>query len=142
MHSGLNGVEENEMSRFAKKLIEENTFEIPQNKLTEKYTNVEEQSRIPLPATSKDNLHYYKVPADPEYFPKRNVKAQENFTVQEITCEDYVKHALDCSKCRLMLMKSFNIEQDRLHNEEMMEVASYVLFGIFVLFLIDALKKK
>ena len=37
-------------------------------------------------------------------------------------------------------MKQLGIETDRIRNEEIMEIISYILFGLFILILIDYLK--
>jgi hypothetical protein len=60
----------------------------------------------------------------------------------DMECDQYMKHILECSKCKAIAMKQLGIESDRFRNEEMMEVASYIIFGLFILLLIDSLKGK
>jgi hypothetical protein len=60
----------------------------------------------------------------------------------DMECDQYIKHILECSKCKSTAMKQLGIESDRFRNEEMMEVASYIIFGLFILLLIDSLKGK
>ncbi len=60
---------------------------------------------------------------------------------KENNCEDIMSHVLNCYKCREGLFRYLNIDNDRVRQEEMMEIISYILFGIFVLFLVEHLKK-
>ena len=53
----------------------------------------------------------------------------------------YIKHVMDCPICKERLLKQFNIETERIKNEQIMEMISYVMFGVFVLILLDNLKK-
>ena len=64
----------------------------------------------------------------------------EKFTDEEIpmNCDRYVKHVIECNRCKMMAMKTFGIETDRIRNEEIMELISYILFGLFILMLIDS----
>jgi hypothetical protein len=39
-------------------------------------------------------------------------------------------------------MKQWNIDNNRIQNEEIMELVTYIVFGIFILLLIDILKNK
>lgn len=124
----------------------------------------------PIKVIPKDNIRYYNIPASNEYlqmnknhlkdiniqtnsntstktFQQKNIEHFDGQTpvVQEstnLTCDDYLKHTLECSKCKSILMKQFNLEYDRLRNEEIMEVLSYMIFGLFILLLIDNLSKK
>lgn len=57
-------------------------------------------------------------------------------------CDQYIKHVLECSKCKAIAIKQLGVESDRFRNEEMMEVASYIIFGLFILLLIDSLKSR
>ena len=58
----------------------------------------------------------------------------------EPECDLYVKHILECNKCKSVAMKQLGIESDKVRNEEIMEVVSYIVFGLFILLLIDSLK--
>ena len=60
----------------------------------------------------------------------------------EPACDSYVKHILECSRCKSIAIKQLGIENDRIRNEEIMEVISYIIFGLFILLLIDSLKEK
>ncbi len=56
-------------------------------------------------------------------------------------CDKHINHVINCTKCKSMISKQLGLDNDRLRNEELMEVFSYIVFGVFVLLLIDALKK-
>lgn len=56
-------------------------------------------------------------------------------------CDNHVNHILKCTRCREQILKHFNLEQDKMRNEEIMEIMSYIIFGIFILLLIEALRK-
>jgi hypothetical protein len=57
-------------------------------------------------------------------------------------CENYIKHILSCSKCQGIMRKQLNTDNERLRNEELMELFSYILLGIFVLLFIDNIRYK
>lgn len=50
---------------------------------------------------------------------------------------EYTKHILSCASCKQVLIKQFNIDNDRIKNEEIMELISFIMFGIFILILLD-----
>jgi len=56
-------------------------------------------------------------------------------------CNLYMKHITECSKCKKIILKQFGIESDRIRNEEILELISYIIFGLFILLLIDYLKR-
>lgn len=56
-------------------------------------------------------------------------------------CEYVMDHVSKCDKCYKMTLKQMTFENDRIQKEELMELASYIAFGIFVLLLVDYLKK-
>jgi len=64
-----------------------------------------------------------------------------NNTSENYGCEYVMDHVSKCDKCYKMLIKQLTLESDRIQREELMELASYVAFGIFVLLLVDYLKK-
>jgi hypothetical protein len=114
---------------------------------------------------SQNNLSYYNLPI--KAIQKENMKMQnviiksngvekfeeEKPKVQQVSknesdavkcadgdCDQYIKHILECSKCKTIAIKQLGIDNDRFRNEEMMELASYIIFGLFILLLIDSLK--
>lgn len=74
----------------------------------------------------------------------RDLHTQEEFgntNTSEITHEDYIKHINNCPSCKQILLKQFNIETERIKNDEIMELISYIIFGIFLFILLESLKK-
>ena len=59
-----------------------------------------------------------------------------------LECDLYIKHILECEDCKKRVIKQFNLDVDKQKNEEIMEIISYMIFGIFVLLLIDNVKQK
>jgi hypothetical protein len=55
--------------------------------------------------------------------------------------ETYTKHILECEQCKEVLLKQFNIETDRIRNQEILELITFLIFGLFILLLLDGLKK-
>jgi len=133
------------------------------------YTQTNELSEISFNKHGEqNNLSYYNLPIPnsiPNSIPnlQQNLKEQmvipnlqqnlkEQMVIQKIEkfedvkgcsepeCELYVKHILECNKCKSVAMKQLGIESDRIRNEEIMEVVSYIVFGLFILLLIDSLK--
>jgi exonuclease VII small subunit len=104
---------------------------------------------LPIKAIQKQNTKQHNVTIESkniEQFEEENPKAQvsknESDTVKCIDgdCDQYIKHVLECSKCKTIAIKQLGIDNDRFRNEEMMELASYIIFGLFILLLIDSLK--
>lgn len=59
----------------------------------------------------------------------------------KVDCDSHINHVIGCTKCTQTLLKQFNIESERLRNEEFMELFSYMIFGVFMLLLMDRLRK-
>lgn len=113
---------------------------------------------------NQDNLSYYNLPLKQilkqnknpdstiekiksiegfeEETPKVQVSKnnQESVRCTDVDCDQYIKHVLECSKCKAIAIKQLGVDNDRFRNEEMMELASYIIFGLFILLLIDSLK--
>lgn len=94
---------------------------------------------------NKDNLKFYNLPYNvEEHKPKpqeQNKKIIETFE-DEDNHSKYILHVLECKSCKESLMKQLNILDDKIKMEGYMELASYIIFGIFILLLIDSLNKK
>lgn len=105
----------------------------------------EQKSKI---ETFQDNQRYYNTPLPKATIPVNNNKTYpERFEDQsskptEDNHLEYTKHILECPKCKDLLMKQFGLENERIHNEEIMELVSFVIFGLFILLLIDTYAKK
>lgn len=87
--------------------------------------------------TFQNNQKFYNIPI-PSLPESQSEEKFDNATMSHL---DYTKHILECPSCKQVLMKQFNIETDRLKNEEIMELISFIMFGIFILLLLDSLKK-
>lgn len=128
--------DDNEMKGFAKSLLESDPefskIATTQTKLLEQYKNLQENS--------KDNLKFYNLPYIQQ---QKLIETFENAKKDScsVDCEQYVKHIMECSKCKGIVLKQLNIESDRMKNEEMMELFSYIVFGAFILILLDVMKK-
>jgi hypothetical protein len=121
-------------------------------------TPLQELSEISFNKQSEqNNLSYYNLPIkdslfsighkEPTDLKEQVVNKIEKFedvkdkkTCSEPECDLYVKHILECNKCKSVAMKQLGIESDKVRNEEIMEVVSYIVFGLFILLLIDSLK--
>ena len=84
------------------------------------------KSRQPVIETFQDNL------------PPTSTKESSSSS----SCDLYIKHVMECNKCRNMFVKQWNLDSDRIRNEEIMEIVTYVIFGIVLLLLFDTIKNK
>ena len=57
-------------------------------------------------------------------------------------CNLYMKHIMECNKCRNMIVKQWNLDNDRIRNEEIMEIITYIIFGIVLLLLFETIKNR
>lgn len=77
-----------------------------------------------------------------EKIPTKEVKLDkldklEKFeNINELGCDIYIKHVSECRKCREIVSRQFNMYD----NEEVMEVISYLIFGLFILLAINSIK--
>lgn len=102
--------------------------------------NVNEETKSNI-ETFKDNQQYYNLALPVNNIPiSNNMINKEKFDGNKDM--EYTKHVLECASCKELLMKQFNIETERIRNEEMMELISYLIFGLFMLLLIDMYSKK
>lgn len=60
---------------------------------------------------------------------------------EDIECANFLNHIAKCEKCREFIIKKFNLtpktSADK-NREEMLDIAIYILTGVFVLFLLDS----
>lgn len=97
----------------------------------------------------KNNLTYYNKPVLNQDIPHyQNINPQESFSESTLkdktnvsSHDEYLNHINNCPSCKELLLKQFNIETERLRNDEIMELLSYIVFGIFIIILLDSLKK-
>jgi hypothetical protein len=127
------------------------TFILPSDKLLENLTNVDQyniaqfQSQNNLKSQNQtptiSQTRFVESPVT-SVTPVTPVTQNESNIENECgDCDTYIKHILDCKQCKMLAIKHLSIESDKYRNEEMMELASYVIFGMFILLLIDSLKK-
>lgn len=97
--------------------------------------------------TFQDNQRFFNQPIPKDVIPPNNNRIYpERFEQPQKDNGgdhlEYTKHILECPKCKDLLMKQFGIENDRIRNEEIMELISFVIFALFILLLIDFYAKK
>ena len=63
-------------------------------------------------------------------------KLEKFENINELGCDIYIKHVSECRKCREIVSRQFNMYD----NEEVMEVISYLIFGLFILLAINSIK--
>lgn len=77
---------------------------------------------------------------------EKNLQLTEMFTndkeYKESECTSHLNHVLECVKCKEMFSKQLNLEYEKVRNEEIIEVVSYIVFGIFILLILDNISKK
>jgi hypothetical protein len=115
-------------------------------------SNGKQNEKIVLPETRietfQNNQKFYNIPYIPSppqaSLPKDDINIEhfekEIIQTKQDNHNDYTKHVLECSSCKELLIKQFNIESDRIRNEEIMELISFIIFGIFILLLLDKSK--
>jgi hypothetical protein len=116
---------EQELTQFVKNLIQKSETVIPNKAKIDNTNNMIIQGEY----ISK----YANEVVEPE-------KSIETFSEVYIDCNRHVNHILDCQQCKSIIMKQLNLESSKRKNEEMMEVLTYILFGIFILLVLENLK--
>lgn len=67
---------------------------------------------------------------------------KESFSqLEQSSHETYTKHVLECDQCKEVLLKQFNIETNRIRNQEILELITFLIFGLFILLLLDGFRK-
>jgi hypothetical protein len=110
--------------------IQQNIQQSVLNKSLHNFVNLE---------TFQDNQKIYHPPN-----PMNNIPLQNNIIKETFDNNDhsqYTTHVLDCPICKELLMKQFNVENQRILNTEIMELISYIIFGLFIILLIDTYAK-
>lgn len=94
--------------------------------------------------TFQDNQRFYNLPLPEHNIPISNNRVNNIETLDNNNKAhmEYTKHVLECPSCKELLMKQFGLENERIRNEEIMELISYLIFGLFILLLIDTYTKK
>ena len=85
--------------------------------------------------TDKSNLTFYIPPV-----PKVTVEAFEPKTdTPPAGCDDYLRHVVKCKQCMQTLRKQLGMSS--VDYEEILEVLSFILFGVFLLMILDRIKR-
>jgi hypothetical protein len=100
------------------------------NKSLQNFVNLE---------TFQDNQKIYHPPIPINKIALNNNIIKETFDNNDHS--QYTTHVLDCSICKELLMKQFGLENQRILNTEIMELISYIIFGLFIILLIDTYAK-
>jgi hypothetical protein len=110
----------------------------------ETYKQIEPNQESSQEILPKNNLTYYNQPIlnqnIPNY-PSPQETFESNIKVKTDSHDEYLNHINSCPSCKEALLKQLGVETDRLRNDEIMELLSYIIFGIFILVLLDSLKK-
>jgi hypothetical protein len=121
----------------------------PQYNIENKKENIGIKNDVELIKPFKDNLSYYNLPLSFEQinYNKENLSKISNIGIEKfenncstLECDAYIKHILECEKCKSSMIKQLGLDTDKIVNEEIMEIISYIIFGMFILLLIDSLK--
>jgi hypothetical protein len=138
-----------DMNKTYSEIPKEQPTEQPKEQPTEQY---KEQSKEQYKEqynkieTFQNNQQFFNEPLPINNIPvNNNVINMERFDSEYNNTGhhiQYTKHVLECSPCKDLLMKQFGIENERIRNEEIMELISYLIFGLFILLLIDTYSKK
>lgn len=162
-----NKIIENKTQEIPKTInnVQNKEFELPLNNLLESYQN----TTLPYTYTSneiynsnqnKNNLQFYNLPINKEYLKPESVQSnissinsinsinsikpqsdKTNLSGCNTDCDIYMKHMLECSTCKDIFIKQNDLENEKIRNEEILEMISYFIFALFILLLVDALKK-
>ena len=131
------------VSQYDNRLFEPVDTDISRNfaDITLAQEQPKKESRI---ETFQDNQKFYTPPLPASNIPINNNRINREKFDDEPSQKhlEYTKHVLECPSCKEMLMKQFNLENERIRNEEIMELISYLIFGLFILLLIDTYAKK
>lgn len=106
---------------------------------------IEHQKETSKIETFQNNQTFFTQPLPVNNIPKNNnIINRESFNTETPNQShvEYTKHVLECGACKELLMKHFGIENERIRNEELMELISYIIFGLFILLLIDTYANK
>jgi hypothetical protein len=125
-----------------------NFEESPNYEAKPKLNTNEDQVSYSKPVSAYDSssfveFQHQKATSTPNIQSVNRIESIERFENSKVPmCEEYLQHVLECNHCKDIIMKQFNIESERIRNEEIMEVVGYIMFGVFMLMLLDSLKKQ
>lgn len=79
---------------------------------------------------SKNNLKFYN-----EKIINQNIPNYNN-TGTLVNHHDHIDHINNCKQCKDSLLKQFGYENQRINHDDLMELFSYIIFGILLYMLI------
>lgn len=88
--------------------------------------------------TFKDNLKFYNEPINPKFI-EHLENVNDNPNCNEGSCVDNINHILKCEACSAILKQKLDIKSDF---NEYIEIAMYILFGFFIIAILDKLDKR
>lgn len=68
---------------------------------------------------------------------KQLEKFQDNADIHQM----HMAHILECMSCRNIMRKQFHLEDEKIFKEEVMELISFIAFGVFLIIFLDRTKK-
>jgi hypothetical protein len=68
--------------------------------------------------------------------------APSHVVVDPVNHSANISHVLSCEACKTILMKNLNFEVELSKNRELMELLSFVLYGLFLILLLNMILKK
>lgn len=85
----------------------------------------------------KDNLRFYNEPLKSHFM--ENFEDVEQKEQCSVSCVDNINHILKCEGCTAILKQKLGINIDF---NDYIEIAMYILFGLFIIAMLDKLDKK
>lgn len=106
---------------------------------TEQKPLVEEQSILESFNNLKNNLKFYNEPLKSSYIEHlENTGTKEQEKCGD-SCVDNINHILKCEGCSAILREKLDIKSEF---NEYIEILMYILFGLFIIAILDKLDKR
>lgn len=90
--------------------------------------------------SNKDNLHFRVPPVPTISIESFSKDTNVTNSITNTNCEDYLQHVLKCKACSNALRKQLGVGRS-VEYEELVEVFAFILFGVFLLMLLERFKK-
>ena len=111
--------------------IQRSKYTMYQN--VENFSNSLEEDKIIKNIENKIDRDYNQPEPQKEYITLKDT--------EESDCLKFLDHISKCEKCRNFIIKKFKLTAEtpeRKNRQEMLDIAIYILTGVFVLFLLDS----
>lgn len=132
---------------------------VPRKHLLENYKNTDhlssplknltneeliKQSKFYGTTTHENPLQFYNTESDPsmKYIHPHYERFTNSDQCTPEQCDAVIQYILNCKECKQKIIKQLGIERENNHNEDLMELASYIIFGVFILLVLDSFKRK